>query len=55
MKCCMCEKTINNFGNNPYPVKEEGMCCDECNMKYVIPERMRRFKSKYKNFLRDCN
>lgn len=40
-KCCICGNPIDNeFGNNPYPVKENGRCCDKCNYKYVIPARM---------------
>ena len=37
--CCICGKEIKGWGNNPYPVKENGECCDECNTKYVIPAR----------------
>lgn len=42
--CCICGKEFNNYGNNPYPVKNEGRCCDECNMKYVIPARVQKLK-----------
>lgn len=38
--CCICGKTIEGYGNNPYPVKEEGECCSECNAKHVIPARI---------------
>lgn len=38
--CCICGKVMNEYGNNPYPVKEKGCCCDECNMKVVIPARV---------------
>lgn len=41
MKCCICGKEIpEEFGNNPWPVKDEGECCDDCNLKYVIPARI---------------
>ena len=41
MKCCICGKEImEKYGNNPWPVKEEGECCDDCNIKYVIPARI---------------
>lgn len=36
-KCCICGKwTLGwgehcQFGNNPYPLKEKGQCCDACN------------------------
>lgn len=42
MKCCICGKEIEGYGNNPVPVKAEGRCCDECNSNYVIPERIRQ-------------
>lgn len=50
MKCCICNKTINGWGNNPYgalkinnkPIKwnKEDRCCDKCNEEYVIPGRI---------------
>lgn len=41
--CIICGKPINNgYGNNPEPVKSFGKCCDECNIEYVIPARIRR-------------
>ena len=41
--CCICGKEIIGWGNNPTPIKEEGRCCDSCNFKDVIPERLRRY------------
>lgn len=41
--CCICNKEFYGYGNNPYPVKEDGRCCSECNMKYVIPARMEEY------------
>ncbi len=38
-KCCICGKKIKGYGNEAYPVKEGGRCCDECNIKVVIPVR----------------
>ena len=40
MECCICGKEIPGFGNNPWPVKREGSCCDECNWEFVIPMRL---------------
>ena len=37
-KCCICGKEIKGYGNNPWPVKKEGLCCD-------IPARI---KNMYK-------
>lgn len=39
--CCICGKPIEGFGNNPFPIKKEGRCCDDCNLS-VIRERIRR-------------
>lgn len=45
-KCCICERHSfgwgdkEQFGNNPYPLKTEGQCCDECNI-YVTKERIK--------------
>lgn len=38
--CCICGKKIEGHGNNPFPVKTEGRCCDDCNFNAVIPARM---------------
>lgn len=38
--CCICGEELEGYGNNPYPVKKEGKCCDACNMKFVIPARI---------------
>lgn len=38
-KCCICERKLKGYGNNAYPIKE-GMCCDNCNIKFVVPARM---------------
>lgn len=38
--CCICGEPIEGYGNNPYPVKEDGRCCDACNIKFVIPARL---------------
>ena len=40
--CCICGKEIKGWGNNPYPVRTEGDCCDLCNATVVLPERIRR-------------
>lgn len=38
--CCICKKPFNGYGNNAEPVCS-GSCCDECNMKEVIPARIK--------------
>lgn len=45
-KCCICGKEIKGWGNNPYPVREEGRCCRYCNFTVVIPERIRLSKQQ---------
>ena len=42
-QCCICgDLIINGYGNNPEPVKSYGRCCNNCNIEYVIPARIRR-------------
>tara|TARA_A100001201_G_scaffold141712_2_gene137834 strand:- start:2473 stop:2619 length:147 start_codon:yes stop_codon:yes gene_type:complete len=41
MKCVICNENIEGYGNNPKPIKEEGRCCDRCNITVVIPSRMK--------------
>lgn len=38
--CCICGKEFEGHGNNPAPYKNTGVCCDECNVHYVIPARI---------------
>ena len=40
--CCICGKRFKGYGNNPEPIKSEGVCCDECNQK-VIEERIIKY------------
>ena len=48
--CCSCKKEFSGYGNDPSPVfEDEGLrCCDECNIKVVIPERILLFESDLK-------
>ena len=47
MRCCICGKTIEDYGNNPYPLCEkednESRCCDECN-DLVVHARVLQLK-----------
>ena len=43
--CCICGKTFYGYGNNPNPVKDDGICCDDCNYNHVIPARMKELTS----------
>ena len=40
-KCCLCGRPLgkNEYGNNPAPLAENGVCCDYCNITRVIPAR----------------
>ena len=44
-QCVICENNFEGFGNNPYPLSEDGRCCDVCNID-VIVERFRNIVSK---------
>lgn len=34
--CCICGKKFYGWGNNPWPLKERGNCCNTCN--YLVIE-----------------
>jgi len=40
--CVLCNNSFSGWGNNPEPIKSfaEGKCCDDCNIKKVIPKRI---------------
>ena len=38
--CCLCGKKFEGYGNNPWPLKQSGRCCDDCNEAEVIPARI---------------
>lgn len=46
--CCICGKTFVGYGNNPYPIKNEGRCCDSCN-QLVIQERIAQYYQRKSN------
>jgi hypothetical protein len=45
--CCICGEEFEGHGNNPSPVKEDGRCCDACNVKFVIPARIEAVVDRY--------
>lgn len=47
-KCPICGKTFETWGNNPEPIIS-GLCCDDCNYKYVLP--FRRFLANDDKYL----
>lgn len=52
MKCCFCDKEFEGYGNSTHGCwsdeeeragnGEKLRCCDECNLKVVIPARYRK-------------
>ena len=35
-ECVMCGGDAGEYGNNPAPLHNEGVCCNECNMEVVL-------------------
>jgi len=44
--CVICNKLFTEFGANPSPVKESGVCCNKCDNEVVIPARMEGLNAK---------
>ena len=38
--CVICGKKFKEWGNNPWPLAENGQCCNKCNEEEVIPARI---------------
>ena len=51
--CCICGKETEGYGNNPHPVKDDGECCDECNVKVIIPARLKALEEKENSYVAD--
>lgn len=49
VKCCICGRLVEGAGNNAEPYKK-GMCCNECNIKVVIPARQNQMLKKGRRF-----
>ena len=47
MKCAICNKEYEGYGNNADPIAQ-GRCCDACNSMYVIPARLKQLKVEKK-------
>lgn len=52
MKCCICGKSIEQFGNNPFPLCNkddyESRCCDFCNEMVIQARIIQSGKSDHK-------
>ena len=48
MKCCICGKEFEGWGNDPCPVvmDEDAKCCDKCDMEVVLPARIRKMRAE---------
>lgn len=45
-RCCICGKSLENeYGNNAWPIVDDGTCCDECN-KAVVQARLTMIANK---------
>lgn len=33
--CCICGKVLKDTGNDPWPLRVDGRCCDDCNEEVV--------------------
>jgi hypothetical protein len=40
-ECPLCGQEFKGHGNNPAPLNVKGSVCDDCNLDYVIPARLR--------------
>jgi len=55
MFCVLCGEPIDNntdtIGHNPWPLKNTGRCCGNCNREKVIPSRIaaRDYGETHKN------
>ena len=45
-KCCICGHTFTERGNNAEPVRK-GICCDSCNVRYVINSRILQWEGTF--------
>ena len=39
--CCLCRAHFRGHGNNPEPIVDHGVACDECDRKLVMVARLR--------------
>lgn len=41
LNCCICGCDFYGCtGNNPWPIADDGVCCHDCNFRFVIPARL---------------
>ena len=44
--CCFCRETFRGYGNNPWPVLEEGKACDTCSRRIVCTARLQAMRDR---------
>jgi hypothetical protein len=44
-KCSICGDTLSGYGNNADPVND-GRCCSDCDIVYVLPARIAEERSE---------
>lgn len=45
-RCVLCGRPITGWGNNPYPLAEDGECCDQCNNLVVQARLVRAIRAQ---------
>lgn len=50
MRCCICGCEIKEREINDARPFDEGVCCNSCLNKYVIPKRLRMIKKKKEDY-----
>ena len=45
--CVICGDSFRGLGSNPYPIKDKGRCCSQCDQK-VIMVRLLKMKEQQK-------
>lgn len=44
--CVLCGKEYDDYGNNPWPLADEGRCCHDCNELVIEARVMRKRQEK---------
>lgn len=44
--CVLCGRPIMGWGNNPYPLAEDGECCDQCNALVIEARLIRAIRAQ---------
>lgn len=53
--CCFCLEDFGLHGNDPWPLQEEGRCCDVCNRNLVIKARIQKYLEETQKDVRSFN